>query len=50
MEIDRKRNKKIHQLTYATSYSGIRLNLKLVLYFEDLANPKTGLNLDPNCL
>jgi hypothetical protein len=28
---------------------GIWLNLKLVLCQEDLANPKNGLNLVPNC-
>jgi hypothetical protein len=29
---------------------GIRLNRKIGLYLEDLANPKNGLNLVPNCL
>jgi hypothetical protein len=29
---------------------GIRLNLNMVLYLEDLANPKIELNLVPNCL
>jgi len=42
-------NKKL-VLTHATSNLGIRLNLKLVLYLEDLANPKNGLNLVPNCV
>jgi hypothetical protein len=37
-------------LTHATSNLGIRLNLKMVLYLEDLANPNNGLNLVPNCL
>ena len=37
-------------LTHATSNLGIRLNLKLVLYLEDLANPKIELNLVPNYL
>lgn len=35
-------NKK-QPLTHATSNLGIRLNLKLVLYLEDLANPNNGL-------
>jgi hypothetical protein len=29
---------------------GIWLNLNMVLYLEDLANPNNGLNLVPNCL
>jgi hypothetical protein len=29
---------------------GIWLNLNMVLYLEDLANPKIGLNLVPNYL
>jgi hypothetical protein len=37
-------------LTHATSNLGIRLNLKLVLYLDDLANPNNGLNLVPNYL
>nr|WP_315201548.1 hypothetical protein [uncultured Flavobacterium sp.] len=37
-------------LTHATSNLGIWLNLKLVLYLEDLANPKIGLNSIPNSL
>jgi len=37
-------------LTYATSNLGIWLNGKIGLYLEDLANPKNGLNLVPNCL
>jgi len=36
--------------THATSNLGIWLNLKLVLYLEDLANPKIELNLVPNYL
>jgi hypothetical protein len=36
--------------THATSNLGIRLNGKLVLYLDDLANPNNGLNLVPNCL
>jgi hypothetical protein len=36
--------------THATSNLGIRLNLNMVLYLEDLANPKIELNLVPNCL
>jgi hypothetical protein len=35
-------------LTHAASNLGIRLNGKMVLYLEDLVNPKMGLNLDPN--
>jgi len=37
-------------LTHATSNLGIWLNGKIGLYLEDLANPKIGLNLVPNCL
>nr|WP_315201539.1 hypothetical protein [uncultured Flavobacterium sp.] len=37
-------------LTHATSNLGIWLNLNMVLYLEDLANPKIGLNLVPNPL
>jgi hypothetical protein len=29
---------------------GIWLNLKMVLYLEDLANPKDNASLIPNCL
>ena len=36
--------------TPTTTDSGYRLCGKLVLYLEDLANPKTGLNLVPNPL
>ena len=36
--------------THATSNLWIWLDLKLVLYLEDLANPNNGLNLVPNCL
>jgi len=36
--------------THATSNLGIWLNGKIGLYLEDLANPKIGLNLIPNCL
>ena len=36
-------NVSLHTLTHATSNLGIRLNLKLVLYLEDLAYPKIGL-------
>jgi hypothetical protein len=43
-------NKQLHLLTHATSNLGIRLNLNMVLYLEDLANPNNGLNLVPNCL
>ena len=39
-----------HSLTHATSNLGIRLNGKIGLYLEDLANPKIGLNLVPNYL
>jgi hypothetical protein len=35
-------------LTLVTSDLGIWLNLNMVLYLEDLANPKIGLNLAPN--
>ncbi|WP_219634609.1 hypothetical protein, partial [Flavobacterium chungangense] len=34
--------------THATSNLGNWLNLKLVLYLEDLAYPNNGLNLVPN--
>jgi hypothetical protein len=34
--------------THATSNLGIRLNGKIGLYLEDLANPNNGLNLVPN--
>ena len=44
------KKKKRHLLTHATNNLGFRLNLKLVLYQEDLANPNNGLNLVPNCL
>ena len=37
-------------ITHATSNLGIWLNGKIGLYLEDLANPKIGLNLVPNCL
>jgi len=37
------------RITHARSNLGIRLNLKLVLYLENLANPNNGLNLVPNC-
>jgi hypothetical protein len=37
-------------LTHATSNLGIWLNLKLVLYLKDLANPKDNADLAPNCL
>jgi hypothetical protein len=47
---NRKRKEKGHHITHATSNLGIRLNLKLVLYLGDLANPNNGLNLVPNCL
>ncbi|MEN9909543.1 MAG: hypothetical protein RLZZ540_2692, partial [Bacteroidota bacterium] len=35
---------------HATTDLGNWLNGKLVLYLEDLANPKIGLNLVPNPL
>jgi hypothetical protein len=35
-------------LKHATSNLGNRLNGKLILYLEDLANPNNGLNLVPN--
>jgi hypothetical protein len=41
---------KILPLTHATSNLGIWLNGKIGLYLDDLANPKNGLNLVPNCL
>jgi hypothetical protein len=44
------KNNKHLLLTHATSNLGIRLNLKMVLYLEDLANPNNELNLVPNCL
>jgi hypothetical protein len=37
-------------LTNATNNLGIRLNLKLVLYLEDLTNPNNGLNFNPKLL
>jgi hypothetical protein len=37
-------------ITHATTDLGNWLNGKLVLYLEDLANPKIGLNLVPNPL
>jgi hypothetical protein len=43
-------NGKVNSELYATSNLGIRLNLKLVLYLEDLANPNNGLNFVPNFL
>jgi len=36
--------------THATSNLGIRLNGKIGLYLEDLANPKVNADLIPNCL
>ena len=45
-----KSKKKAEPLTHATSNLGIWLNGKIGLYLEDLANPKIGLNLIPNCL
>lgn len=35
-------------LTATTTDLGIRLNGKMVLYLDDLANPKIRLNLIPN--
>ena len=40
-------NNKKHLPTHATSNLGIRLNLKLVLYLEDLANSRKWLNSVP---
>jgi hypothetical protein len=40
----------IHHTTATTTDLGIWLNEKMVLYLEDLANPKIGLNLVPNPL
>jgi len=40
-------NKK-HLLTHATSNLGIRLNGKISLYLEDLADPKDNADLVPN--
>jgi hypothetical protein len=37
-------------VTHATTDLGNWLNGKMVLYLEDLANPKIGLNLVPNPL
>jgi len=42
--------KKAELPTHATTDLGNWQNLKMVLYLEDLANPKIGLNLVPNCL
>jgi hypothetical protein len=36
--------------THATTDLGNWLNLEMVLYLEDLANPNIGLNLVPNPL
>ena len=38
------------RITATTTDLGIRLNGKMVLYLDDLANPKIGLNLVPNPL
>jgi|GEM_PF-6480576 len=42
--------KKLLQLTGTTTDLGIGLNLKMVCIWDDLANPKNGLNLTPNPL
>ena len=42
--------RKRQPLTVDLEIGFIGLNLKLVLYLEDLANPNNGLNLVPNCL
>jgi len=39
-----------HHTTATTTDLGIGLNGKMVLYLEDLAKPKIGLNLVPNYL
>ena len=41
---------KSQQVTATTTDLGNRLNGKMVLYLEYLANPKNGLNLIPNPL
>ena len=48
--VDHLENYKKLRPTHATSNLGIGLNLKLVLYLEDLANPKDYASLIPNCL
>ena len=45
-----KNNKKKQPITATTTDLGNWLNGKLVLYLNDLANPKIGLNLVPNPL
>jgi hypothetical protein len=50
MNIVTLRNKSNHLPTAVTRDLGFRLNLKMILYLEDLANPRIGLNLVPNCL
>jgi hypothetical protein len=42
--------RKVHRTTATTTDLGIWLNGKLVLYLDDLVNPKNGLNLVPNPL
>ncbi|REG91117.1 hypothetical protein [Flavobacterium aquicola] len=42
--------KKERQITATTTDLGIGINGKMVLYLDDLANPKIGLNLVPNPL
>jgi len=39
-----------HRLTATTTDLGNWLNGMMVLYLDDLANPKNGLNLTPNPL
>jgi len=42
--------KEKHRITATTTDLGNWLNRKMVLYLDDLANPKNGLNLVPNPL
>jgi len=42
--------RKSERLTATTTDLGNWLNGKMVLYLDDLANPKNGLNLVPNPL
>ena len=42
--------KKAQQVTATTTDLGIGLNVKMVLYLDDFANPKIGFNLVKNPL
>ena len=43
-------SRQAQHLTATTTDLGIWLNGKMVLYLDDLANPKIGINLVPNPL